>query len=113
VRSVLDMLAFERGRDRALVLGAGVPRAWLESKGLAVRGLVTPFGALSYSMFARGDTVTVRIGAPAAPPGGFVVRAPAGTRGFGSARVNGRAVAWPSSGELVVRESPATVTLAP
>jgi hypothetical protein len=113
VRSVLDMLAFERGRDHALVLGAGVPRAWLEGKGLAVRGLVTPFGALSYSMFARGDTVTVRIGAPAAPPGGFVVRAPAGTRGFRSARVNGRAAAWPSSGELVVRESPATVTLAP
>jgi hypothetical protein len=113
VRSVLDMLAFERGRDHALVLGAGVPRAWLEGKGLAVRGLVTPFGALSYSMFARGDTVTVRIGAPAAPPGGLVGRAPAGTRGFRSARVNGRAAAWPSSGELVVRESPATVTLAP
>jgi hypothetical protein len=112
-RSVIEMLAFESGRDQALVLGAGVPRAWLAGEGIALRGLPTRFGALSYSMAARADSVRVRIEAPSAPPGGFVIRAPAPARGFHFARVNGREVALGKGGALIVRSAPAVVTLWP
>jgi hypothetical protein len=111
-RSVLEMLAYERGRDHALVLGAGVPRAWLKGTGVAVRRMPTRFGPLTYRMTARADTVLVRIES-AAPPGGFVIRAPAGARALRFARVNARAVSLNRDGELTVRESPATVTLWP
>ena len=112
-RSLIEMLAFERGRDRALVLGAGVPRAWLAGEGVAVRGLPTRFGPLTYSMVARADTVVLHLDGPAPPPGGFVVRAPAGARGFRFARVNGREAALEPGGELIVRHAPAAVKLWP
>ena len=112
-RSMIEMLVFERRVDQSLVLGAGVPRAWLKGAGVAVRGLPTRFGLLTYSMAARADTVVLQIDAPAAPPGGFVVRAPASARGFRFARVNGRAAPLVPGGGLIVRSAPAAVMLWP
>jgi hypothetical protein len=112
-RSVLDMLAFERSRDSTIVIGAGVPRRWLEGNGVRVRHLATRDGPLSYTMMARGDSVFVRIEAGAAAPGGIVIRAPGPAAGFAHARVNGREVAPGPRGELVVRALPAEVTLWP
>ena len=112
VRSVLEMLAYERGRDQDLVLAAGVPRAWLEGDGVSVKRMPTRFGPLSYSMTLRADTVRVRVES-VPPPGGFVIRAPAGSRPLRFARVNGRAASLGEQGELVLRESPATVSLWP
>jgi hypothetical protein len=55
----------------------------------------------------------VRIEAPSAPPGGFMIRAPAPSRGFHFARVNGREALLGKGGELIVRRAPAVVTLWP
>src|SRR5438874_3103532 len=52
VRSVLDMLAYERERDTALVVAAGVPASWLADSGVAVRGLHTRWGTLGYRLTA-------------------------------------------------------------
>ena len=41
VRSVLDMFAYEREADDALVIAAGIPEAWLDGEGVSVRGLRT------------------------------------------------------------------------
>src|SRR6185503_11441999 len=93
VRSVLDMFAFERDRDHALVLGAGLPADWFAGAGVGVRGLRTPYGALTWAAKAqRGGGLTLRVSGPR-PPGGYVFAWPLQGRP-GAARFNGRAVAW-------------------
>ena len=47
IRAVLDLFAYEREGDQALVLAAGVPPAWLAGPGITVKGLRTPGRACS------------------------------------------------------------------
>ena len=112
VRSVLDLFAYEREADSALVIAAGVPLAWVtESPGLAVRGLSTSLGPLTYTLRGRGRGMEARIEAGLrVPAGGIVLRAP---RGFRRAAVNGSPAAIGPAGEVVLRELPATVVLGP
>ena len=74
MRSFLDLFAYERESDRALVLAAGVPREWIAAPGgVAVRRLPTPWGLLEYSLTAEGDGVRLRVGPGiTVPPGGIV-----------------------------------------
>jgi F5/8 type C domain-containing protein len=118
IRSFLDLFAYEREGDGALgaldtlVIGAGIPPAWAASReGVAVRGLATPYGPLSYRLRARGRTLTVRIaGGLTPPPGGIVLSWPlAGRPRAGT--VNGRPIAPPLGSEVVVRAVPAVVVL--
>ncbi|HSS51188.1 MAG TPA: discoidin domain-containing protein [Thermoanaerobaculia bacterium] len=76
VRSFLDLLAYERDSDHALILAAGVPDSWLASPGgVAVRRLPTPWGLLDYSLAQEGDSVRLKVGGGLkVPPGGIVVR---------------------------------------
>ena len=109
VRSVLDMLAYERVADRSLVLAAGVPESWL-TEGVAIAGLRTPYGELSYSIGERDGRITLDIAAgPRIPPGGFVLGWPFRQQP-GQTRINNHAVRW-QNGELVVRELPARVVV--
>ncbi len=80
VRSVLDLFAYEREADDALVLGAGVPETWLRAPGVQVRGLHTRFGVLSCSMVLDEGRVAVEIDSGLrVPSGGIVVVTPYGT----------------------------------
>ena len=74
MRSFLDLLAYERESDQALVLAAGVPREWIAAPGgVAVRRLPTHWGLLEYSLTAEGDGVRLRVGPGiTVPPGGIV-----------------------------------------
>jgi hypothetical protein len=74
VNALLDMLVYERPRDGALVLAAGVPDAWLTGEGLAIERLRTPYGLLSYSLRAEGAGLRLawRLDGRA-PPGGLVL----------------------------------------
>ena len=113
VRSVLDMLAYERESDASLVLGAGVPSAWLsEAPGVAVRGLRTRFGELDFAMRDLVGRIEVRIERVGTPRGGIVVAAPGVGPGW-KATVNGVRVPVSAGGEVVVRSVPATVVLTP
>jgi hypothetical protein len=114
VRSVLDMLAYERASDTSLVIGAGVPWVWVaEGDGVRVRGLSTSHGPLSFTMQTVADTLDVRIaGGPEAPRGGFVVRPP-GRRPFRSARVDGRFAPIAPDGSVTVHRAPAVVRFLP
>ncbi len=112
VRSVLDMLAYERGRDSSLVLAAGVPFAWIERDSLRVRGLRTIHGPLSYTLRTRGDAVEVKIDSGLrVPPGGIVVQPPS-RRSLRIAAVDG-ASAEVVDGAVVVRSVPARIEMRP
>ncbi|HEY1446970.1 MAG TPA: hypothetical protein VGF33_00405, partial [Caulobacteraceae bacterium] len=109
VRSVLDMFAYDRARDRSLVLGAGVPPSWFEGPSVGVRNLHTSYGTLSWSATTRHGRLILRVGGDARPPGGFVFPWPfVGPPGV--ARLNGRSLTWNAGavrlagqGELIVK----------
>jgi hypothetical protein len=111
IRSVLDMLAYEREEDDALVLGAGVPLEWLDGPGVTVRGLRTRWGALDFTMRRRGGAVEARLdGALRVPRGGIRLRPPL-ERGAREAFVNGAPATRGEAGEVVVRALPAEVVV--
>jgi hypothetical protein len=74
-RSFIDMLAYEREEDDALVLGAGIPDSWLD-RGVRVRGLRTIYGPLSFSARRTHGRVVVTISGVRVPKGGIVVMLP-------------------------------------
>jgi hypothetical protein len=79
IRAVIDMFAFERYEDHALVIAAGIPEEWLDGKGIAVRGLHTPYGRLSYSArHAKGRLLLHVDKGIRLPPGGIVFSGPRG-----------------------------------
>ncbi|MEH6413984.1 discoidin domain-containing protein [Pseudomonas sp. CGJS7] len=110
VRSALDLFAYTRDVDRALVIAAGVPAAWLDGEGASVRGLRTPYGELSYRFRREGRQATLEIdGGLDVPAGGVVVTWPFETAP-GKTRVDGRERAW-SGGELKIDKLPARVSI--
>ena len=112
LRSFLDLFVYDRFEDGALVLGAGLPPAWLaDPRGVSIGKVRTRYGPLDLAMTADASSVRVRIGGGVTvPPGGFVVPWPLPGRPA-SAKVNGRAAALPASGDLAVREVPAEIVL--
>jgi hypothetical protein len=116
-RSALDLFAYTRPDDDAIVLAAGVPPAWWDGAGFAVGGLATPWGTLGYDARATAGAITIRIAAGSVPPGGLVVPWPFDASGGapGDATVDGKPATWTrASGtppELVVRRRPATIRI--
>jgi hypothetical protein len=113
IRSLLAMLAYERGADQALVVAAGVPLRWLQAPGgVAVSGLRTRFGPLWYRAEASGGgTIVVTIaGGLAVPPGGVVLDLPLDAP---PRRVTVGGRRRPASGPIVVRSLPARVEVTP
>lgn len=108
IRSVLDLFAWERESDGALILAAGIPAGWLrQGPGIAVRGLRTPHGSLDYTLRSEKRGLHFTIGRLAVPPGGIALQPPleAPPR---RVMVNGKAVPF-SGEELVIRRLPAEV----
>jgi len=58
IRSMLDIFAYDH--DQTLVIGAGLKPEWLDH-GVAVEGLRTPHGTISYAMKRDGDAIRVAI----------------------------------------------------
>ena len=93
VRGMLDMFAWERRDDGALVLGGGLSASWLTGSGSSIAGLATPYGPLDFAMHGTPGQLVATVGGSARPPGGFVLAWPfAGPPP--TARVDGRRVAW-------------------
>ncbi len=77
IRAALDLFAYERNTDHAMVLAGGVPDAWLDGQGIAVERLRTPWGLLSYSLHRGPAGLVLEVPAGAAmPPGGLVFATP-------------------------------------
>ena len=93
VRGALDMFAWDRRDDQALVLGGGLSQTWLVGQGSAIRGLATPYGSLDFAVRGGPRQLSATIGGSARPPGGFIFAWP-----FSgpppAALVDGRRAAW-------------------
>jgi len=78
IRSALDLFAYERQEDQALVLAAGIAPEWLDEGGVAIENLRTPFGKLSYSVKREGHRVHFAIAKNdfAIPQGGLLLSWP-------------------------------------
>jgi hypothetical protein len=110
IRSALDLLVYERDRDQALVLSAGVPTAWLAGEGVGVANVRTAYGPLSYRLRQDGEGYVLTLDGQAAPPGGFVIQWPAGETPPARAWIDGRVAAWEGS-ELSIPASARRVEL--
>jgi hypothetical protein len=110
IRSVRAMFVYERERDTALVLGAGIPESWLaDTTGIEVGGLPTYYGGLSYRMQRLHDSLTVNIrGGLKIPSGGIIVTSPIAAPAK-RVTVNGIPVTPTPAHDVVVRELPAMV----
>lgn len=109
LRSLCDMFAYERGRDHALVLAAGIPAAWLQGQGVGMERLRTPYGELSYALREQDDGLELHIAAGlSVPPGGLVLPWPYAGKPTGKALLNGKPVVW-HDGEIAIHELPATL----
>jgi hypothetical protein len=113
LRSAADLFVYEREADSALVIGAGIPDAWLADSGVTVRGLSTWWGPLSYTARREGAgrTVTIESGVRV-PPGGLVV-VPPGSAPGARITVDGAPVTPGAGGTVTIRAVPARVTFAP
>ena len=109
IRSVLDLFAYERG-DGAMLLAGGIPAEWVNRAGVAIRGLNTPYGTLSYSLVRTGERIAeMTLSASGrVPPGGFVLAGP--WKRPVHATVNGKPVAI-TGDELRIDELEAKVVL--
>ncbi|MEO6417064.1 MAG: hypothetical protein ABIP73_13585, partial [Gemmatimonadaceae bacterium] len=112
IRSVLDMFAYDRASDSALVVGAGIAERWVrEAPGVKVRGLGTPYGPIDFDVRATAHSLVAHLsGSLKIPPGGIAFRSPV-DRAIASARVDGSTVTPSSNGEVMVRHLPATIAL--
>ena len=107
IRSLLDMLAYERDGGRALVLAAGVPADWLD-EGIAVDGLRTPQGELHYALKREGDALVWKLGAGMTPPqDGLILTWPLESPP-GKTTVDGKPAQWRNR-ELRIDRLPAVV----
>jgi hypothetical protein len=109
IRAVLDLFAYERG-DGAIVLAGGIPAGWLDRAGVAIRGLRTAYGSVTYSLVRTGDRIgeLTLTASGQVPPGGFVLTGPWSR--LLHATVNGKPVAAPRD-ELRIDELQAKVVL--
>ena len=113
VRAVRRMIAYERTHDRALVLAAGIPAAWVrEAPGVRVHALRTHHGLLDFTMCADGaDRVKVSIGGSLqVPEGGIVVESPY-ARPLRAIVVDGSRSAPVDPRRIVVRKPTADIAL--
>ena len=108
LRSALDMFAYEREPDHAIVIGAGLPAAWFDGQGVAISDLNTPFGKVGYSIRRAGDGFRIRINGNARPPGGYVADLPWPNEQQRLC-IGSRAV----EGEIVIQRPGQTVTVRP
>ncbi len=110
MRAALDSFAYEREPEHALLLAEGIPLAWLDGDGIAIRQLRTPYGPLTYSLRHADGRLTLQVEAGLTiPPGGIVLRWPYPHRA-GAAQLNGRPVSL-NNGQATIRALPATLTI--
>ena len=113
IRSLRTLFVFEREGDRALVVGAGIPRAWVDTPpGVVVEDLSTHYGPIGYSERAEGKgrvRISIR-GELRDRPDRIVIASPY-DEPLAGVTVDGEEVADFEPGEVSIRDLPADVVL--
>jgi hypothetical protein len=113
MRSIRSLFVFEREADHALVIGAGLPREWVEnSTGVTVKCLPTYYGHLNYSLYS-GEPGELRLslsGDLIVPPGKIVLQPPLGGP-LKTMTVNGKDLNTFDAQSASITEFPAEVVL--
>ena len=95
VRAALDMFAYAREADGRLILAAGVPADWIAGAGVAINGLLTPAGKLSYTLSHDGRVLRLRFVANSTlPVQGAALPWPLVNYQAGRTRIDGRLAQW-------------------
>lgn len=111
IRSVLDMFAWRRDSDHAMVLAGGLTADWLTGDGSGIDGLRTPWGQLGYRLWRDGDTLHLKLKATGKlPPGGFVLTWPLADHEPGATELNGQTAHWQQA-QLRIRHLQANVAI--
>ena len=111
VRSALDLFAYSRDLDDALVVAAGIPAGWLAGEGVSVANLRTPYGPLGYRLRESDGTLMLDIAPDTKlPPGGIVFTWPYATKP-GATTIDGKPAQW-RDGELRIGRAGARVRMA-
>jgi hypothetical protein len=113
IRSVRQMLVYEREHDAALVLGAGLAEAWvLDPAGIDVSRLPTYHGPIDYTVRSRDDGRVVDVtvgGLVTIPRGGLLFTSPLDRPILA---VSGDArLAAPGADEIRIEKLPATLSI--
>ena len=110
VCSTLDLFAYTREADDALVIAAGIPTEWFDGDGVAIDGLRTPYGKLGYTLRHTKHMLKLQLAAGLdMPRGGVVLPWPyPGTPG--TAQINGKPAKW-RGGELLIYAVSANVEI--
>ena len=111
IRSALDLFAYERQYDQAMVLGAGITAEWLKAGRVAVKNMRTPYGRLSYDVARQGKRISFDLGGESGkPPGGWIISLPPLDPASTSQRIflNGKEI-QPTAGGIHVGRAPARV----
>ena len=93
IRAVLDIFVYADTETGSLVIGAGLPRSWLQGEGIRVQGLRSPYGEVSYTARDEDGQVRFALEGSTMPPGGYVL--PASLKGDIRVTFNGNPVAVP------------------
>jgi hypothetical protein len=113
IRAARSLFVYEREADQALVIGAGLPAAWVESpEGVTVKRMPTWHGTLNYQMAMAGaDVLRVRLsGDVIAPPGGIILHSPL-DRPLREVTVNGQPTTIFGDHTVTLKQFPAKVEL--
>jgi hypothetical protein len=110
IRAALDLFAYEREADEALVLAAGLPPQWLDGDGITIENLRTPYGSLTYTLRRQGHHLRLAIAAGVQPPPGGLVFVWPEAQPAGPTLVNGTPATWQGA-ELRIHQLPVEVVV--
>lgn len=112
ILALRSMLVFEREADRALVIGAGLPAAWLAGDGVRARGLPTYFGAIDVHVRSVAPhAIRVSLAGRLADPAVTVVLQPPLPGPLTAVEVDGRRVATDQPDQFRLAAGPAEVLM--
>jgi hypothetical protein len=111
IQAMLDLFAYERQADDALVLAAGIPAEWLKDNGAGIGNLRTPYGRLTYTLRQEERQLVLTIAGALKPPRGGLVFGWPYVGAPGNASINGVRAQWEHGVELRIRTLPAVVVM--
>ena len=113
IRAARSLFVYEREADQALVIGAGIPAAWVENtEGVAIKRLPTWHGTLNYRMAMSGpDTLRMQLTGDVTVPSGRIILHSPLDRPVRAMTVNGRAMTTFTAKTATLDQFPAVVEL--